>query len=202
MFRHTIPSFFPVVAPSLVWRLKQAEKTIYLTFDDGPHPEITLQVLNILNTYNAKATFFCVGDNVKKYPEVYHQIIKQKHAVGNHTFNHLSGFKTPNQVYFNNINQAGKVIQSKLFRPPYGQITPAQIKALKKQYTIVMWSILTRDYEPNLHVENALKQIITNTKSGDVVVFHDSEKAKVNLLYMLPKFLAHFSSLNYQFKAL
>lgn len=202
MFKHTIPSIFPLIAPNVTWKVKTNDKVLYLTFDDGPHPSITPMVLSILEEYNAKATFFCVGDNVTKYPEILNDIINKGHAVGNHTFNHIKGWQSTNQSYINNIKKAAEVIPSNLFRPPYGRIKPSQIKLLKNDYRIIMWSILTRDYDKSLNPYTALKHLNKLTKPGDVVVFHDSEKAKENMLVMLKGMLQHFNQQQYQFKAL
>lgn len=202
MFKHTIPSIFPLIAPNVTWKVKTNDKVLYLTFDDGPHPSITPMVLSILEEYNAKATFFCVGDNVTKYPEIFNDIISKGHAVGNHTFNHIKGWQSTNQSYIDNIKKAAEVIPSNLFRPPYGRIKPSQIKLLKNDYRIVMWSILTRDYDKSLNPYTALKYLNKLTKPGDVVVFHDSEKAKENMLVMLKGMLQHFNQQQYRFKAL
>ncbi|MFN3444741.1 MAG: polysaccharide deacetylase family protein [Bacteroidia bacterium] len=202
MFKHTIPSIFPLIAPNVTWKVKTSDKVLYLTFDDGPHPTITPLVLSILDEYNAKATFFCVGENVTKYPDTFNQIIRKGHAVGNHTYNHIKGWQSTNEVYFDNIKKANEVIQSNLFRPPYGLIKPSQIKMLKHDYRIVMWSILTRDYDKNLNPHIALKHLNKLTKPGDVIVFHDSKKAEQNMLIILKGMLQHFNQLNYSFKAL
>lgn len=202
MFKHTIPSIFPLIAPNVTWKVKTSDKVLYLTFDDGPHPTITPLVLSILDEYNAKATFFCVGENVTKYPDTFNQIIREGHAVGNHTYNHIKGWQNTNEVYFDNIKKANEVIHSDLFRPPYGRIKPSQIKMLKHDYRIVMWSILTRDYDKNLNPHIALKQLNKLTKPGDVIVFHDSEKAEQNMLIILKGMLQHFHQLHYSFKAL
>ena len=202
MFKHTIPSIFPLIAPNVTWKVKTNDKVLYLTFDDGPHPSITPMVLSILEEYNAKATFFCVGDNVTKYPEIFNDIINKGHTVGNHTFNHIKGWQSTNQAYIDNIKKAAEVIPSNLFRPPYGRIKPSQIKLLKNDYRIIMWSILTRDYDKSLNPYTALKHLNKLTKPGDVVVFHDSEKAKENMLVMLKGMLQHFNQQQYRFKAL
>lgn len=202
MYKHTIPALFPLIAPGLTWKVNTADKALYLTFDDGPHPEITPRVLSLLDQYNAKATFFCVGDNVKKYPDTFKAVIAAGHAVGNHTHNHLKGWITGNDAYFKNIEMAAEYIPSRLFRPPYGRITPSQIARLKQDYTIVMWSMLTRDYDKKLNCEKAAKSILRHTRSGDIVVFHDSEKAADNMFYLLEKMLRHFGSLQYSFKSL
>ncbi len=202
MFKHTIPSIFPLIAPNVTWKVKTSDKVLYLTFDDGPHPTITPLVLSILDEYNAKATFFCVGENVTKYSEIFNEIISKGHAVGNHTYNHIKGWQSNNKAYLNNIKKAAEVIPSNLFRPPYGRIKPSQIKTLKHDYRIVMWSILTRDYDKKLNPHIALKHLNKLTKPGDVIVFHDSEKAEQNMLIILKGMLQHFHQLQYQFKAL
>lgn len=202
MFKHTIPSIFPLIAPNLTWKVKTNDKVLYITFDDGPHPTITPLVLNILDEYNAKATFFCVGENVTKYPDIFNQIINKGHAVGNHTYNHVKGWQTSDAAYLENIKKAAEVIPSNLFRPPYGRIKPSQIKLLKDHYRIIMWSILTRDYDKRLNPHNTIKQLNKLIKSGDVIVYHDSEKAQQNMLIMLKGVLQNFHQLQYTFKAI
>lgn len=202
MFKHTIPALFPLIAPSLTWKVKTLDKVVYLTFDDGPHPTITPQVLELLNRYQAKATFFCVGENVTKFPDTFNQILQHGHSVGNHTYNHIKGWNTSVSDYVANTEKAKAVIPGKLFRPPYGRITPAQIKALKNDYQIVMWSILTRDYDKRIDTNATAEKLCKLISHGDVVVFHDSEKAAAQLFPMLTRVLQHFSNQGYQFGAL
>lgn len=202
MYKHTIPSLFPLITPSLTWKVNTTSNSLFLTFDDGPHPDITPKVLDLLDRYGAKATFFCVGENVYRYPGVYEEIIRRGHRTGNHTYNHLSGWTNSNARYYDNIRKAADLIGSDLFRPPYGRITPLQAAVLKKQYRIIMWSILTRDYEYRLNKEKAAANLIAQSGPGDIVVFHDSERAEVNMFYILRQMLDHFSRLHFLFPTL
>ncbi|MFZ1306493.1 MAG: polysaccharide deacetylase family protein [Ferruginibacter sp.] len=186
-----------------IWELPATQKVIYLSFDDGPHPVITSFVLDELNKFGAKATFFCVGKNVAEHPEVFNRILEQGHATGNHTFNHLDGWKTGNVKYLQNILKAGNYIDSHLFRPPYGRITRTQRKLLMRQdepYTIIMWSVLSGDFDEDITPEKCLSNVLNNAESGSVIVFHDSEKAYKRLRYVLPAVLKYFSEKGYQFE--
>jgi len=195
--------FSSLFFPGLTWKIPSKTKNIFLTFDDGPHPEITPKVLNILDAYDAKATFFCVGENVKKHQETYREIISRGHQTGNHTFHHLKGWSTPAKAYLNDVVKCSKHLESMLFRPPYGKITPLQINTLKKEgFNIVMWSVLTGDYKINANQKKLLKNAIKRTQPGSIIVFHDSEKAASNLMYLLPRFLEHFSKKGYLFKVI
>lgn len=202
MYKHRISAILPLIFPSLLWKVKTKENVIYITFDDGPHPDITPKVLEILNQYNAKATFFCVGENVEKYPETFQLILDANHAVGNHTYNHIKGWKTNTVNYTENINKASKFIGSSLFRPPYGRITMEQIKSVSKDYKIIMWSVLTRDYEKNLNINKAIRKLCNQTSQGDIVVFHDSRKAEMNMFILLKQMLEFFSKQGYRFEKL
>ncbi|MCE2787149.1 MAG: polysaccharide deacetylase family protein [Bacteroidota bacterium] len=188
--------------PSLTWKVDTADKKLFITFDDGPHPTITPWVLQTLKQFNAKATFFCVGDNVRKFPETYKQILAEGHRTGNHTFNHLNGWHTKNRLYYDNIEMAASFVKSDLFRPPYGRITAAQTRVLKKNYQIVMWDVLTCDFDKGLNVDVALDKCLRLAESGSIVVFHDSEKAAENMMRMLPSMLSHFSEKGFTFDAL
>lgn len=189
--------------PGLTWKIATENKELFLTFDDGPHPLITPKVLNILDEYNAKATFFCVGENVQKHPEAYAEIISRGHQTGNHTFNHLKGWETSAKEYLDNIRKCNELVPSALFRPPHGRILPGQVRQLKKEgYQVVMWSVLARDYQQNSDKKNLLQKVLAQTKAGSIIVFHDSEKAAENMLYMLPEFLAHFSEKGYAFNVI
>jgi len=184
--------------PKLIWRVPNDSK-VYLTFDDGPIPEITEWVLDILKTYDVPATFFCVGENVTKHPEVFKKIVDAGHSVGNHTFNHLNSWKTDNTKYLENITKASEVIDSKLFRPPYGKIRPSVTNKVLKTHKVVMWDVLTRDYDCDLNPEDCLDIIIKKTNKGSIIVFHDSIKAEKNLKFALPKAIELLKEKGFEF---
>ncbi len=196
------------------WRIHTSKKEIYLTFDDGPVPDFTPWVLKTLEEHNAKATFFCVGENIQKHPLIYQDILDAGHAVGNHTFNHLVGWKTPTQKYVKNILKAEGYLQpdskkdraktgSKLFRPPHGRIRPLQAKILRKKgYKIVMWDVLSGDFDQRLSKEECFELTAKSIQNGSIVVFHDSDKSFRNLDYVLPRILKHFREMGYDFKPL
>lgn len=188
--------------PELIWhvssRNQEQKRHIYLTFDDGPTPEVTPWVLKQLREHKAQGTFFCLGRNVDRYPEIYQQILDEGHAVGNHTYSHLKGWQTGNDEYLDDIQLAGATIQSRLFRPPYGRFRKSQIKEIQKDYNIVMWDILSQDYDQSISPEKCLSNVMSNVRSGSIVVFHDSLKARKNLYYTLPLLLEKFSK-KYQF---
>jgi len=178
------------------------EKEIYLTFDDGPVPEVTPAVLEILREKNVKALFFCVGHNVMKYPEVFEQVKQDGHIIGNHTFHHLNGWKTPPAAYYEDVTRCEKYFQTKLFRPPHGKFTPSQYYLLRNRYLFVMWSMLAKDYHRRVTPEKCLDHVIKHTQPGSIVVFHDSVKAADNILFALPRFLDHFLEKGYRFRIL
>jgi len=182
IFRIAYPSYF-------LWDVKTDKQEVFLTFDDGPTPELSPFILSCLKEYGIKATFFCVGENVKKYPELFSEIIAQGHVVGNHTNRHLNGWKTSTKAYVDDVYEAQKLIQSTLFRPPYGRIRPSQAAILKKQYQIIMWSGLTLDYDKNIEPQKCLEIACKHIKKGRIIVFHDNVKAKSRLMYVLPKFI-------------
>jgi len=188
--------------PSIICRMSASEKKLYLTFDDGPLPTVTPHVLSILKQYNAKATFFCVGDNVSKHPQEYAQLLNEGHAVGNHTMHHIKGWKTGTNTFLDNVEQCRKVIESHLFRPPYGRIKGKQINALKDKYTIIMWSLLSLDFEKNLNIKKALANLKRKTKAGSIIVFHDSIKAEKNLKEILPQYLQFINAQGFNCKVL
>ncbi|MDO1445235.1 polysaccharide deacetylase family protein [Rhodocytophaga aerolata] len=190
--------------PSFTWHKSRTEKKIYLTFDDGPIPEVTEWVLATLKPYQAQATFFCVGDNIRKYPQIYEQIKQAKHSLGNHTFNHLNGWKTPVEVYLDNVEKFRKVGGEEvlLFRPPYGKITRQQAAGIRKTHQIVMWDVLSGDFDQKLSPAACLDKSIKYTENGTIIIFHDSLKARKNLEYVLPSYLKHFDALGYTFEKL
>lgn len=184
------------IFPNYVWDIPNKEKKVFLTFDDGPTPKITEWVLDQLQQYNAKATFFCIGNNIKKYPEIFQKTIAEGHAIGNHTFNHLNGWKTSTEDYLENVALYQSTIKShqsaiiNLFRPPYGKIKNAQAIALQKSgYKIIMWDVLSRDYDQSISKEQCLENVLSNIETGSIIVFHDSLKAEHNLKYVLPNTL-------------
>ncbi|SHI88686.1 Peptidoglycan/xylan/chitin deacetylase, PgdA/CDA1 family [Mesonia phycicola] len=180
------------------------KKIIYLTFDDGPIPEITPWVLQILKSYNAKATFFCIGNNIELYPSILSQVLNAKHVIGNHTYNHINGWKTSTTDYLQDINFFENLgYPTQYFRPPYGKCTSSQAKKIiQKGYKIVMWDVISEDYNKTISPENCYETVISQAKSGSIIVFHDSLKAQKNLRYVLPKVLKYYTQKGYIFKSL
>ena len=208
--------------PSLLWNKSRTEKVIYLTFDDGPIPNVTDFVLKTLKVFNAKATFFCIGDNIVKHPEVFERVKNDGHAIGNHTFNHLKGWKTDNETYLQNTLKCQELTQTGLFRPPYGRIRKSQIRSLEfgvwssefkapnnsqlttqnSKLKIVMWDVLSGDFDTKLSPEKCYQNVIKHTENGSIIVFHDSLKAFDRLSYALPKVLAYFTEKGFTFSTL
>jgi peptidoglycan/xylan/chitin deacetylase (PgdA/CDA1 family) len=206
-FIYKIPFFIPYFFPFFVWKIKS--KKIYLTFDDGPIPEITPWILDLLKSYNVKATFFCVGDNISKHHDIFSRIIKEGHSIGNHTFNHINGWKNSTKYYLENVMQCEKEINTyypnhlKIFRPPYGKIKPLQAyQLIKKGYKIVLWDVLSGDYNQNISPEQCFQNVIKNISPGSIIVFHDNLKAINTLKYVLPKTLEFLSENNFVCKNL
>ncbi len=205
------PKFIKWIFPKYTWAIPSSKKVLYLTFDDGPTPDITQRVLDILKQFNAKATFFCIGENVEKHPFILESVLKEKHSVGNHTYHHLKGWETSTKEYLENTEDCEQAFKSKivnhkpinLFRPPYGKITNKQGKQLiKLGYKIIMWDILSFDWDNNTTKETCLNNVISKAKSGSIIVFHDSVKASEKMMYALPKTLEYFSKQGYEFKAI
>ena len=197
------PWWIKKIYKSCVWEININEKNIYLTFDDGPHPVATPFVLDELKKHNAKATFFCIGKNVVLYPEIYQRILTEGHSIGNHTFNHLDGWKTKTDIYIENILSAKNQINSILFRPPYGKITFEQLKILHQPkifFKVIMWSVLSGDFDVEISNIKCLNNVIKNTDKGSIVVFHDSEKALEKIRFVLPKVLDYFTEQQYEFR--
>ncbi|QTE24400.1 polysaccharide deacetylase family protein [Polaribacter cellanae] len=222
------PDFIARIFSKYTWRFSSDKKEIYLTFDDGPTPEITNFVITELKKYNAKATFFCIGKNIQNHPEIFKRIIADEHSVGNHTQNHLNGWKSKNTIYIDDFLECDKLLQGsqkliglnengkntykvlrtlqekpKLFRPPYGKIKKSQaIEILKKGYKIIMWDVLSADFDTSISKEKCLQNVLKNTKNGSIIVFHDSIKASEKLRFVLPKFLKEFSEKGFSFKSI
>lgn len=195
-----LPGWLTSWFPEAIWRIPTNEKIVYLTFDDGPVPEVTPQVLEILAKHNIQATFFCVGENVAKHPNLFKQIKKAGHAVGNHTHNHVRGFKTNNTEYINNIEKADKLIQSNLFRPPHGTLKKLQYYAVIKKYWLVMWDVISCDYDQGLSPAQCLNNVINFVQDGSIITFHDSIKAQKNVLDALPKAIEYLKKEGYAFR--
>lgn len=193
---------FRQLYPSLIWRIPTQDKKLYLSFDDGPIPEVTPWVLEQLKTYQAKATFFCLGKNLQRHPDIAQCILREGHRIGNHSFSHLNGWKQNDKDYLNDILQAQEIQDSRLFRPPYGKIRSSQIKQLRKQFKIVMWDVLSYDFDAQTSKEQCAKQVIVKARNGSIIVFHDSLKAKSNLTYALPIVLKELHARGYQFETI
>lgn len=201
MFVELTARFLKWLVPA-VWRIDDETKSIYLTFDDGPCPDITPKVLDILDKYGIKATFFCVGDNVRKYPETFRLVVDKGHRTGNHTMHHLKGFCTPAAEYIDDVEEADKFIGSNLFRPPYGRITMKQLRFLRQRYKIVMWDVITRDYNRKLTSEKCFSIVKRFARSGSIIIFHDSKKSADNVLSALPLSIEWLISQGYTFKTI
>ena len=192
------------ILSSYVWRIPSIEKIVYLTFDDGPHPTITPWVLDELKKHNAKATFFCIGNNVVQYPDVFQQLILEGHAIGNHTHHHLNGWKTNTASYLADVTAASKFISTNLFRPPYGRIKAAQAKGLVKAMNatkplVIMWDVLSADFDTSISPEQCIGNVLKHVRPGSIVVFHDSQKAFPNLQRTLPAVLTSLKNEGYRF---
>lgn len=206
------PQIVKSIFKNWVWDIPSVEKTIYLTFDDGPTPKITDWTLEVLEEYQAKATFFCVGKNIFEFPDIYQKIVEKGHAIGNHTQNHVNGWKTKISPYLDELANCKKQIKRlspvnradvSLFRPPYGKLSLTQARKIRmKGYKIIMWDVLSADFDNAITKEKCLENVLKNSKSGSIVVFHDSLKASENLQYALPKVLGFFRDKGYKFKKL
>lgn len=199
MYFVRLPFFIRLLFPQAITRIKTSERKVYLTFDDGPIPEVTPWVMDVLKDEAIHATFFCVGDNVFKYPEIFNRLFREGHKIGNHTFNHLPAFKNDNQAFVENVTTAEEYIKSNLFRPPHGQFNPRLYRALKKRYKIVFWDLLSCDFDPGKSGDQCFEGIKKYVRPGSVIVFHDSLKAEKNLRYALPKTIEYLKKEGYSF---
>jgi peptidoglycan/xylan/chitin deacetylase (PgdA/CDA1 family) len=205
MYLVKTPWLLKKLYPALTWETSPHDRCIYLTFDDGPIPIVTPFVLNILKQYNAKATFFCIGDNINKHPHIFEQVKADGHSIGNHTYNHLNGWQTDDKTYLDNFLMTDELTDANLFRPPYGRIKRSQIKLLKQtkpDLQFIMWDVLSGDFDINLQPEQCLQNVLQHTTRGSVVLFHDSLKAFNRLEYALPKAMEVWSEAGYVFNAL
>lgn len=200
MFIEQPPWFYRALFPGATWRIPSDERCVYLTFDDGPIPEVTPWVLNTLDQYGVKATFFMVGDNVRKYPDVFRQVVERGHAVGNHTFHHIQGIRYWTRNYLADVEQAARLIPGNLFRPPHGHMRFPQLLRLQKSYRIVMWDVVTRDYSPHLTPQQVLDNVKRYTRNGSIIVFHDSLKAEQNMRWAMPRAIEWLFEQGYRFK--
>jgi len=197
------PDFVRRMTPSVDWGdYKQTDRKVYLTFDDGPIPEVTPWVLDVLKRYDAKATFFCLGKHVNRYPELFERIIEEGHRVGNHTWDHPDAWKTDNVAYYKSVLRTEALVKSDLFRPPYGRITPRQVRALRKRYKIILWSVLSEDYDRTQKPDQCVANVTGKVRSGDILVFHDSIKAAPNLQGCLEPTLDYLVAQGFRFETI
>lgn len=203
MFKQVRPPFLArKYYPGLVWRVNTLEKILYLSFDDGPTEGVTEAVLEILAKHQAKATFFCLGKNIKKYPELFEKILSEGHSVGNHTGHHLNGWESSTQKYMEDIRNCDQLMKTNLFRPPYGRISRNQIKEVLKKYKIIMWDVLSWDFDESISTSRILRNVCTQSRPGSIIVFHDSRKAEKHVLRVLPPVLRFFKGKGYRFEGL
>lgn len=203
MYLTTSPKLLRLLMPrNLIWEIPEKEKALYLSFDDGPVAGITDTTLSVLDKFNARATFFCVGENVKKNPGIYKNIMAAGHAVGNHTFHHLNGWNTPPEDYYRDIHECAQLVNSNLFRPPYGRITCNQTSYLSKAYKIIMWSVISGDFDPSVNADRCVSNVLRSAKAGSIIVMHDGENSGEKMLKALPQVLDHFTSKGFTFQPL
>jgi len=196
------PWFIRILYKNAIWKVNTSEKVVYLTFDDGPVPEVTPWVLSVLKNENIKAGFFCVGENVHKHPELFRQLLDEGHTAGNHTFNHIQGLKTNLEDYLTNVEKADRLIGTPFFRPPHGFLKRSQYRQLKKKYRFVMWDVLSRDFDKQISAEKVYSNVMNFVRPGSVIVFHDSLKAEKNIKEALPKVIRSLKKQGYRFEKL
>lgn len=196
------PYIFPLFYHNIIWKMPGRDKVIYITFDDGPDKNVTLQILDILNKFGAKATFFCIGKKAEENPDIINKIISSGHTTGNHSYDHRKVRYNKSKDFIYNIEMCNKVLRSKLLRPPYGRISFRQIRLLRNRYKIILWSLLPGDFDKRVSKEICLTRSIKHTKSGTIIVFHDNLIAKDKVLYVLPKYIKHFTNKGFIFKAI
>ena len=202
MYLARTPTIVQKLLGLFTWQGQARGKRVYLTFDDGPIPEVTPWVLDLLAEYDARATFFCVGENVGRYPALFRRLLAAGHAVGNHTHNHLSGWDTDVEAYLANVDACADLVESRLFRPPYGRLSPRKAYRLRRDYRIVMWDVLSGDFDTDLTGRECVRNVLDHVRPGSIIVFHDSLKAEANLRYALPRVLGELSRQGYRFGAL
>ncbi len=202
MYLRKNPRILQHMISDVTWRVDCTDHNLYLSFDDGPIPEVTPWVMDILQEYHAKATFFCVGQNIERHPGIFQQLIDKGHTIGNHTYNHLSGWNSKNIDYLRNVRKGEQISGSRLFRPPYGRLNLFQANFIKKHYKIVLWDVLSGDFDPFLSAEACYQNVIQNARKGSIIVFHDSLKSSEKLNIVLPRVLEYFTKKGYTFKAL
>lgn len=198
LYPFLIPNTLKKIYPSLIWEINTDQDEVFITFDDGPHPEVTPWVLDMLEEFGMKATFFVVGENAAKYPTICKRILDEGHAIGNHTYHHISGYKHELEAYLEDVQRCSDVVSTGLFRPPYGRIKRNQIQALKKEYKIVMWNQLSGDFDASLNIQHSLDALMNNSKPGNIIVFHDSAKAFPQLQKLLRPYLEHLKKIKLQ----
>lgn len=201
MYLVKTPPVIKTLFSDFIWSMPSEDNEVFLTFDDGPVPDVTPWVLDVLLDFDCRATFFCVGENIRKYPHIYERILKEGHTSGNHTFNHLNGWLTDTDTYLDNVALCDQYVASNLFRPPYGKIRPKQASQIKSQKDIIMWDVLSGDFDRNISPEQCLQNVIKNVETGSIIVFHDSKKAEEKLYYALPEFLKFISDRGFKASA-
>ena len=208
MYWFKTPEIIPAISQSLIWKIQTDLKQLYLTFDDGPTPGVTDKVLDLLNLYDAKATFFMVGNNAQKYPELVREVADQGHMIGNHTFNHKNGWNVSSLNYLREIQQTQNLFYDEFglsleyFRPPYGKLTPWVSSAINTHYKIVMWDVLAGDFDPKLPKEACADKILKHAENGSIIVLHDSVKCQEKMLHALKQTLQHFADRGFSFHSL